>query len=185
MTSPTVTLFRPTGPRELALVAQSGYRRWPPRLPDQPIFFPVTNEQYAVEIARDWNVPASGEGFVTRFERNCRYWYSQADCCLFQRPPLSKQESILSCPYSQNPIKATSTTTTTAMTFRFIFEPLRGRFCRPWRASPCEHLHLRLFGRRQVPVTRSQVLPYGARHRTTASNDGNSARPASVASVRR
>ncbi|WP_377160653.1 hypothetical protein ACFJIX_13140 [Roseateles sp. UC29_93] len=68
MTFTTVTLFRPTGPQELALVAQSGYRRWPPRLPDQPIFYPVTNEQYAVEIARDWNVPASGEGFVTRFE---------------------------------------------------------------------------------------------------------------------
>jgi hypothetical protein len=63
----TVTLYRPTGPRELALVAQNGYRRWPPRLPDQPIFYPVTNEQYAVEIARDWNVPHSGAGFVTRF----------------------------------------------------------------------------------------------------------------------
>ena len=39
-----------------------------PRLPDQPIFYPVTNEAYAVEIARDWNVPASGTGYVTRFE---------------------------------------------------------------------------------------------------------------------
>lgn len=64
----TVTLYRPTGPRELALVAASGYRRWPPRLPDQPIFYPVTNEHYAVTIARDWNVPASGQGFVTRFQ---------------------------------------------------------------------------------------------------------------------
>lgn len=62
-----VTLFRPTGPRELALVEASGHLRWPPRLPDQPIFYPVTNEAYAVEIARDWNVPASGAGFVTRF----------------------------------------------------------------------------------------------------------------------
>jgi hypothetical protein len=62
-----VCLYRPAGPQELALVAQSGYRRWPPRLPEQPIFYPVSNEQYAIEIARDWNVPASGEGFVTRF----------------------------------------------------------------------------------------------------------------------
>ena len=62
-----VCLFRPTGPQELALLAQSGYKRWPPRLPDQPIFYPVSNEQYAIEIARDWNVAASGEGFVTRF----------------------------------------------------------------------------------------------------------------------
>lgn len=65
--SETITLYRPTGPEELALVASSGYRRWPPRLPDQPIFYPVSNEQYAIEIARDWNVPSSGAGFVTRF----------------------------------------------------------------------------------------------------------------------
>lgn len=64
----TITLYRPTGPAELALVQSSGNRRWPPRLPDQPIFYPVTNEAYAVEIARDWNVPASGAGFVTRFQ---------------------------------------------------------------------------------------------------------------------
>lgn len=62
-----VTLYRPTGPAELALVRGSGYRRWPPRLPDQPIFYPVTNEDYAIQIARDWNVPASGSGYVTRF----------------------------------------------------------------------------------------------------------------------
>jgi hypothetical protein len=66
--SDTTTLYRPTGPAELALVEASGFRRWPARLPDQPIFYPVTNEQYAIEIARDWNVPASGSGFVTRFE---------------------------------------------------------------------------------------------------------------------
>ena len=43
-------------------------RAFPPRLPDQPIFYPVLSEDYAVKIARDWNVPASGSGFVTRFE---------------------------------------------------------------------------------------------------------------------
>jgi hypothetical protein len=64
----TVILFRPTGPEELELVRQSGFRKWPPRLPEQPISYPVTNEQYAVEIARDWNVKASGSGFVTRFQ---------------------------------------------------------------------------------------------------------------------
>lgn len=63
----TVFLYRPTGPEELALVESVGFRAWPPRLPDQPIFYPVTNEAYAVEIARDWNVPASGYGCVTRF----------------------------------------------------------------------------------------------------------------------
>jgi hypothetical protein len=62
-----VVLFRPTGPEELELVKASGFRRWPPRLPDQPIFYPVTNEEYATQIARDWNVPANGSGYVTRF----------------------------------------------------------------------------------------------------------------------
>ena len=64
----TVTLWRPTGPRELELVERSGWRAWPPRLPDQPIFYPVLNEEYATKIARDWNVKASGVGYVTRFE---------------------------------------------------------------------------------------------------------------------
>ncbi|KDN81990.1 hypothetical protein [Kitasatospora cheerisanensis] len=64
----TTTLWRPTGPTELALVAASGWRAWPPRLPEQPIFYPVLNEDYAIRIARDWNVPASGAGYVTRFE---------------------------------------------------------------------------------------------------------------------
>lgn len=65
--SNTITLYRPTGPEEWELVQGSGCKRWPPRLPEQPIFYPVTNEQYAIEIARDWNVKASGVGFVTRF----------------------------------------------------------------------------------------------------------------------
>jgi hypothetical protein len=64
----TVTLWRPTGPEELALVEESGWREWPPRLPDQSIFYPVLNEDYAIRIARDWNVKASGVGYVTRFE---------------------------------------------------------------------------------------------------------------------
>ncbi|MCC2316025.1 hypothetical protein [Cellulomonas xiejunii] len=64
----TTTLWRPTGPQELALVEAAGWRAWPPRLPDQPIFYPVLNEDYATRIARDWNVRASGVGYVTRFE---------------------------------------------------------------------------------------------------------------------
>jgi hypothetical protein len=52
----------------LELVAASGWREWPPRLPEQPIFYPVLNEEYATQIARDWNVKASGAGYVTRFE---------------------------------------------------------------------------------------------------------------------
>ena len=69
----TVTLYRPTGPKELALVEESGFTAWPPRLPEQPIFYPVTNEEYAIQIARDWNVKESGQGFVTRFKVNAKF----------------------------------------------------------------------------------------------------------------
>jgi hypothetical protein len=68
MSDPVVTLYRPVGPKELELIAASGYRRFPPRLPEQPIFYPVLTEEYAIQIARDWNVPASGSGYVTRFQ---------------------------------------------------------------------------------------------------------------------
>ena len=64
----TVTLWRPVGPRELELIRKANMRAFPPRLPEQPIFYPVLSEEYAVKIARDWNVPASGSGFVTRFK---------------------------------------------------------------------------------------------------------------------
>src|SRR5690348_5748682 len=60
-------MYRPFGPEELELLRQSGTKRWPPRLPGQPIFYPVTNEQYAKEIASRWNVRDSGAGYVTRF----------------------------------------------------------------------------------------------------------------------
>lgn len=69
----TITLYRPVGPEERTLIEQSGWKAFPPRLPDQPIFYPVLNEAYAIQIARDWNVPASGSGFVTRFEVNAGF----------------------------------------------------------------------------------------------------------------
>lgn len=66
----TITMYRPTGPHELELVKDTGYTAWPPRLPGQPIFYPVTNEQYAKEIATQWNIKDSGVGYVTKFEVN-------------------------------------------------------------------------------------------------------------------
>lgn len=68
-----VRLWRPVGPEELALIADSGMKAFPPRLPDQPIFYPVLSEDYAVKIARDWNVPRSGSGFVTEFDVAAAY----------------------------------------------------------------------------------------------------------------
>jgi hypothetical protein len=65
------TLWRPVGAYELRLIARAAFREFPPRLPEQPIFYPVCNETYAAEIARGWNLddPNSGfAGFVTRFD---------------------------------------------------------------------------------------------------------------------
>ena len=64
----TKTLFRPVGPAELELIRDSGWTAFPPRLPEQPIFYPVLNQEYAAQIARDWNVKDSGSGYVTRFD---------------------------------------------------------------------------------------------------------------------
>jgi hypothetical protein len=64
------TLYRPVGAAELALIERSGWRAFPPRLPHQPIFYPVLNEAYAVQIARDWNTKDAASGYVghvTRF----------------------------------------------------------------------------------------------------------------------
>jgi hypothetical protein len=66
----TTTLYRPVGQAELDLIAASGFRAFPPRLPQQPIFYPVTSETYAIQIARDWNTKDAASGFVgyvTRF----------------------------------------------------------------------------------------------------------------------
>ena len=71
----TTTLYRPTGSEELNLIAISGFREFPPRLPGQPIFYPVLSEEYAIQIARDWNAKNSetGIGVVTRFRMNTAY----------------------------------------------------------------------------------------------------------------
>jgi hypothetical protein len=67
-------LYRPVGLHELALIWDSGCREFPPRLPDQPIFYPVTSVEYATQIARDWNTKSSAfAGYVTSFDVNERY----------------------------------------------------------------------------------------------------------------
>jgi hypothetical protein len=62
-------LFRPVGLQELQLIAASGWRKFPPRLPDQPIFYPVLNFEYARQIAEGWNTKHNNPpcGFVTKF----------------------------------------------------------------------------------------------------------------------
>lgn len=71
----TTILYRPVGEEELELIRQSGFKTFPPRLSGQPIFYPVLNEEYATQIARDWNAKNSnsGSGYVTRFRVNSEY----------------------------------------------------------------------------------------------------------------
>ncbi len=65
----SLTLWRPAGLAELRQVAASGWRAWPPRRPEEPLFYPVLSQDYATRIARDWNSrqPAPNDlGFVLR-----------------------------------------------------------------------------------------------------------------------
>ena len=70
----TVTLFRPVNQHELNMIKASGWSAFPPRLPEQPIFYPVLSEEYAIQISREWNVPAFGEGHVVQFDIDKSYF---------------------------------------------------------------------------------------------------------------
>ena len=63
------TLFRPVGQQELDLIKERRYAGFPPRLADQPFFYPVLNEECAIQIARDCNAKYNDPkcGYVTRF----------------------------------------------------------------------------------------------------------------------
>jgi len=71
--SETIALYRPVGEQELALIEASGFQAFPPRLEWQPIFYPVTTEQYASTISRAWNARDGHCGFVTRFAVEAQY----------------------------------------------------------------------------------------------------------------
>jgi hypothetical protein len=64
-------LYRPVGLAELALIFDSEMKGFPPRLSQQPIFYPVLNRNYAEEIAGKWNISDDQSGHagdVTEFE---------------------------------------------------------------------------------------------------------------------
>ena len=76
LTSAVITLYRPVGQKELDLIRDSDWSFFPPRLPFQPIFYPVLTEDYAIQIARDWNTRDAASnyvGYVTRFAVNGDY----------------------------------------------------------------------------------------------------------------
>ncbi|MGL6126211.1 ADP-ribosylation/crystallin J1 [Chryseobacterium artocarpi] len=67
----TTKLYRPVGEKEMVLIMESGYQKFPPRLEWQPIFYPVLDEDYASEIAEKWNTRdefGNYLGFVTQFD---------------------------------------------------------------------------------------------------------------------
>ncbi|PZF71651.1 ADP-ribosylation/crystallin J1 [Taibaiella soli] len=73
----TVTLYRPVGLKELELIAESGFQKYPPRLEWQPIFYPVLNKAYACQIAQEWNTEDAFSGYcgiVTKFELNAAHY---------------------------------------------------------------------------------------------------------------
>lgn len=110
----TTILYRPVGQKELELIADTGFKRFPPRLEGQPIFYPVLNEEYATYIAREWNTKDAFSGFigyVLRFSvRTCyldqfevqkvgsqtalEYWIPAADLAEFNDNILGKIEIV-------------------------------------------------------------------------------------------
>ena len=62
-------LYRPVGLQELELIYDSGMKTFPARLPQQPIFYPVLQLEYARQIASDWNAKSGqSAGYVTEFK---------------------------------------------------------------------------------------------------------------------
>lgn len=64
-------LYRPVGLYEMKKILDKDGKEFPPRYPNQPIFYPVLNEEYAMYIAEKWNKEDSNSGFagyVTQFE---------------------------------------------------------------------------------------------------------------------
>lgn len=59
-----ITLYRPVGQKELDLIKESGFRKFPPRLEWQPIFYPVMNQEYAEQIANRWNTEDEFSGYA-------------------------------------------------------------------------------------------------------------------------
>jgi hypothetical protein len=114
MSEGLTTLYRPVGRKELELIRATDFRHFPPRLPSQPFFYPVLTEEYAIQIARDWNTKdeASGfAGYVLRFKvrgeflsryeirvvgnsNHREYWIPAADLADFNRNLIGAIEVI-------------------------------------------------------------------------------------------
>lgn len=114
MADDTTILYRPVGQKELDLIRESKFREFPPRLPLQPIFYPVLEREYAVQIARDWNTRDAASdhvGYVTCFRvrteflnrydvkiaggsRHAEYWIPAEDLAEFNRNIVGRIEVL-------------------------------------------------------------------------------------------
>ena len=77
----TIKLYRPIGIKELELIMASDWKKFPPRLFWQPIFYPVLNQAYAEQIAFEWNTKDEFSGYcgiVTEFEINENHYSKYA-----------------------------------------------------------------------------------------------------------
>jgi hypothetical protein len=110
----TTTLFRPVGQAELDLIRATGFRSFPPRLPEQPFFYPVLNIEYATRIAKDWNTKDAQSGYVgyvLRFDvesafldgyevrqvgdaQHCEYWIPASDLAAFNDKIVGRIEVV-------------------------------------------------------------------------------------------
>jgi hypothetical protein len=67
-------LYRPMDIEELRLVYETGMKAFPPRKPEQPIFYPVLTLEYANEISQRWNAESqSASGYVAKFNLDDTY----------------------------------------------------------------------------------------------------------------
>ena len=110
-----IALYRPVGQKELDLIRQAGFLEFPPRLPEQPFFYPVLHEEYAIQIARDWNtrdLQSGFAGYVLKFKvsaeflrkypvrqvgdrQHCEYWIPAEDLAELNRNLIGEIEVLL------------------------------------------------------------------------------------------
>ncbi len=71
-----IKLYRPVGQKEFDLIREANYKKFPPRLEWQPIFYPVTNQAYATQISLEWNTKdqfSGYAGYITAFDLPAEY----------------------------------------------------------------------------------------------------------------
>jgi hypothetical protein len=61
-----------------------------PRLDWQPIFYPVLNREYAVQIARDWNTKDAASGYVVGYVLRFESARSTSPTPSVARPPRAR-----------------------------------------------------------------------------------------------